>query len=229
MGKMPQRQASAMGAFGAVVLVIALTMTSVTIDGVQRQRPRRFLVPPQELGLLESPDRDAWQRPDEIMDALGIADGSTVADLRAERGWFTVRLARRVGPNGRVYAEDARPQMIEAIERRLVQEGLRNVQTILTDRGRTHMPAGQLDAALLVNAYNSLATPIPTLRRVAGALTPRGRLGIVDFTGSGGGPGPSQQDRVEPGRIVREAQAAGLRFLAREDFLPYQYLLVFGR
>ena len=225
---MPQPRASATRAFGATALVL-IALTNVTTDGVQRQRPRRFLVPPQELGLLESPDRDAWQRPDEIMDALGIADGSTVADLRAERGWFTVRLARRVGPNGRVYAEDARPHMIEAIERRIVQEGLRNVQTILTDRGRTQLPVGQLDAALLVNAYGSLTTPISTLRRVASALTPRGRLGIIDFTGSGGGPGPPQRDRVDPTGIVREAQAAGLRLRGREEFLPYQYLLVFGR
>ena len=56
--------------------------------------------------MLEGPDRDAWQRPDQIMDALRIGDGSVVADLGAGGGWFTVRLARRVGPNGHVYAED---------------------------------------------------------------------------------------------------------------------------
>ena len=59
------------------------------------------LFPPEDLGLLEGPDRDAWQRPDQIMDALRIGDGSVVADLGAGGGWFTVRLARRVGPNGR--------------------------------------------------------------------------------------------------------------------------------
>ena len=81
------------------------------------QKPRLF--PPQDLGLLEAPDRDDWNKPDLIMDALGIADGAVVADLGAGGGWFTVRLARRVGPNGVVYAQDIQPQMIEAINRRV--------------------------------------------------------------------------------------------------------------
>ena len=81
------------------------------------ERPRLF--PPQDLGLLEAPDREEWQKPDLIMDALKIADGSSVAELGAGGGWFTIRLARRVGPNGVVYAEDIQPPMIELIERRV--------------------------------------------------------------------------------------------------------------
>src|SRR5512143_3657430 len=69
---------------------------------------------PEELGLLESPDRDTWQKPEQIMDSLGIADGARVADVGAGGGWFTVRLARRVGPLGKVYAEDVQPEMLEA-------------------------------------------------------------------------------------------------------------------
>ena len=79
------------------------------------------LFPPQDLGLLEGPDRDAWQKPDQIMDALAIADGSAVADIGAGAGWFTIRMARRVGPNGIVYAQDVQRQ---ALDERMVQ-GLR--------------------------------------------------------------------------------------------------------
>ena len=71
-----------------------------------QQRSHGRLFQPQDLGQLEGPDREAWQRPELIMDALGIGDGSVVADLGAGGGWFTVRLAKRVGPNGLVYAED---------------------------------------------------------------------------------------------------------------------------
>src|SRR6187455_2296318 len=85
------------------------------------------LFPPEDLGILESPDRDDWQQPDRIMDALLIADGSTVADIGAGGGWFTIRLARRVGPNGRVYAEDVQTEMIQAIERRMAREGLEKI------------------------------------------------------------------------------------------------------
>ena len=77
---------------------------------------------PRDLGLLESPDREAWQKPDQIMDALHIADGSTVADIGAGAGWFTIQLARRVGPRGTVYAQDVQRQMLEAIRRRVKRD-----------------------------------------------------------------------------------------------------------
>src|SRR6516162_8820778 len=89
------------------------------------------LFPPEDLAVLEGPDRDAWQRPDQIMDALGIGDGSVVADIGAGGGWFTVRLARQVGPNGLVYAEDVQRQMTQAIADRAKRDGIRNVHTIL--------------------------------------------------------------------------------------------------
>src|SRR5512143_186121 len=98
---------------GAFVAAVLLAVASLQTRAQQRTL-HRLLFPPQDLGLLEGPDRDAWQKPDRIMDALGIADGSAVADLGAGGGWFTIRLARRVGPNGLVYAEDIQTQMLEA-------------------------------------------------------------------------------------------------------------------
>ena len=103
--------------------------------------------------MLEGPDREAWQRPELIMDALGIGDGSVVADLGAGGGWFTVRLAKRVGPNGVVYAEDIQPQMIEAIQRRVQREGLRNVSTVLGAADHPSLPRERLDAALMVETF----------------------------------------------------------------------------
>src|SRR5688500_16749029 len=88
------------------------------------------LFPPSDLGLLDAPDRDLWQRPDLIMDSMGIADGSVVADIGAGSGWFTIRLARRVGPRGLVYAEDVQNEMIAAITRRTGREGLTNVKPV---------------------------------------------------------------------------------------------------
>ncbi len=93
--------------------LLALSMLAVAAVAGQQRQQHGKLFPPEEPGQLEGPDRDVWQRPDQIMDALNIAEGSVVADLGAGSGWFTIRLARRVGPNGRVYAEDIQPQMIE--------------------------------------------------------------------------------------------------------------------
>ncbi|MGH7669549.1 MAG: methyltransferase domain-containing protein, partial [Gemmatimonadaceae bacterium] len=111
------------------VVAIALVLASATALAQTKPKPRLFA--PVDLSLLEAPDRDQWQKPDQIMDALNIADGSVVAEIGAAGGWFTIRLARRVGPNGLVYAEDIQPAMVDAIERRVQRENLRNVRTVL--------------------------------------------------------------------------------------------------
>lgn len=194
--------------------------------GAQVRPPHGSLFPPEDLGLLEGPDRDAWQEPELIMDVLGIADGAVVADLGAGGGWFTVRLAQRVGPNGLVYAEDIQPQMIESINRRVSRAGLTNVQTIIGTASNPMIPA-PIDAVLMVEVYAQLDDPVTLLRNVVPRLKPGGRVGIVEYRPDGGGPGPPLEERVEPETIVRDALAAGLRLQSRIDQFRFQYLLVF--
>lgn len=206
-----------------------LALGAVASGNAETQRGRHGrLFPPEDLGLLEGPDRDAWQKPEQIMDALGIADGATVADLGAGGGWFTVRLARRVGPTGIVYAEDIQPQMIEAIRRRVDREGLKNVRTVHGTATDPRLPARQLDAVLLVETYGEVEDPIALLSNVARSLKPRGRLGIVEYKSDGLGPGPALERRVDERKIIAAASQAGLRLISHETFLRYQYMLVFG-
>src|SRR3954449_334723 len=147
------------------LLVIAACLILAGPASAQRpQHPRLF--PPQDLGLLEGPDRDAYQRPDQIMDALQIGENSVVADLGAGGGWFTVRLARHVGPNGHVYAEDIQPEMIQAIERRMQREGLKNVTRRRETPDAPQLPPGGLDAVLIVDAYHEIEHPVALLRNV---------------------------------------------------------------
>jgi len=179
--------------------------------------------------MLEGPDREAWQQPELIMDALGIGDGSVVADLGAGGGWFTVRLAKRVGPNGVVFAEDIQPQMIEAIQRRVQREGLRNVSTVLGAADHPSLPRERLDAALMVETFYEVEDRHSLLTNVRAALKPNGRLGIVEYRTDGGGPGPPLEQRLPPAQVIRSAETAGFRFVRQEQFLPYQYLLIFTR
>jgi len=201
---------------------------------LQTVAPQRtgHLFPPENLGLLESPDRAAWQKPDQIMDALGIADGSKVADIGPGAGWFTIQLARRVGPNGVIYAEDIQRQMLEAIRRRVSREGLQNVQTVMGTAAEPNLPKGALDAILMVDVYGELEQPVTFLRNLARALKPNGRIGIVNYKPGQGGPGPSSNAnegiRVDSTVVETDAPAAGLRVVAREN-LPFQYLLVLGK
>jgi ubiquinone/menaquinone biosynthesis C-methylase UbiE len=163
------------------------------------------LFPPENLGQLEGPDRDAWQRPDRIMDALQIGENSVVADIGAGGGWFTIRLARQVGPNGLVYAEDIQQGMINAIERRMKRENQRNVKTLLGTADDPKLPAGSMDVVLIVDAYHEIERPVALLKNVVKSLKPAGLVAIVNFKKDG-----------------------GVELRKREDFLRYQYMLTFG-
>ena len=210
-----------------LMMMVGVAVAGSIAPATAQDPPHARLFPPEDLGLLETPDRSLWQKPDEIMDALNIADGSTVADVGAGAGWFTVRLARRVGPNGRVYAEDIQRPMLEAIGHRVRREELTNVETVLGTPEDPKLPAG-LDAVLIVDVYSEVEDPVSLLTDVAAALKPQGRLGIVDFTKEGGGPGPPMEQRVETTAVIRDAEATGLMLLSHETFLTYQFLLVFG-
>jgi predicted methyltransferase len=210
------------------LLTIALAGATVAAALAQRQTHGR-LFPPEQLVLLESPDREEWQQPQAVMDALGIFDGAKVADLGAGGGWFTIRMAHRVGPNGVVYAEDVQHQMIEAIGRRVQREGLTNVRTVLGTPDNPKLDPG-LHAVLMVDTYTQLPDPVTLLRHVRASLAADGRLGIVDFKPDGsGGPGPALDERVAPDVVIRDATAAGFTFRSHETFLRYQYLLIFSR
>lgn len=193
-----------------------------------QDRPRR-LFPPEELGVLEGPDRDAWQKPEQVMDALAIGERSTVADVGAGGGWFTVRLARRVGPNGKVYAQDVQQQMLESTSRRVAREGLSNVRYVRGERLDPRLPTAALDAVLMVDTYHEFENPVALLRGVGMSLKPAGRIGIINFGSDGGGPGPPFSERVKEERVVEQAAEAGLRLLGRETFLEFQYFLIFGK
>jgi ubiquinone/menaquinone biosynthesis C-methylase UbiE len=211
----------------SVRLVMAALVLAALGATVSAQHGRLF--PPADLGLLEAPDRDVWQRPDRIMDALEIGEGSTVADLGAGGGWFTIRLARRVGPNGKVFAQDIQPEMLGAIQRRVAREGVSpRVQAVLGTPNDPRLPE-PVDAVLIVDAYHEMQEPVVLLRNLARTLRPDGRVAIIEHTKGGGGPGPPMEERVDPERVVRDAEEAGLVLVRRENFLRYQYMLIFGR
>jgi predicted methyltransferase len=216
-------------------LLFALALILAGDRGVVAQTKgatgRHTLFPPTDLGLLESPDRDIWQKPDQIMDALGIADGSKVADIGAGGGYFTVRLSRRVGPNGIVWAEDVQPAMLEAIKRRVLKDVSKDIHNVETVQGTSTDPmlrASSVDAAIILETYQEIqyGNPLLFLQNVREALRPGGRVGIIDYAKDEGGPGPDG-GRPDPEAVIAVAERAGLRLVKRETFLPFQFFLIF--
>ncbi len=200
-------------------------MSTSQLNGQDRRNHGR-LFPPEELGALEGPDRDAWQEPERVMDSLGVTSGTIVADIGAGGGWFTIKLANRVGPTGLVYAEDIQREMIESINRRVNRTNLSNVETIIGTSNNPKIPT-PVDAVLMVDVYGEVEDPMALLRNVIPQLKKGGRIGIVEHRLDGGGPGPPLQNRVAPETIITTAEAVGLQLLTHDESFRYQYLLVF--
>jgi predicted methyltransferase len=192
------------------------------------QKPRARLFPPLHLGVLEGADREQWNKPEQILDALKIADGSKVAEIGAGGGWFTVRLAHRVNQNGVVYAEDVQTEMLEAIRRRVQRENLTNVRTVLGTTKDSRLPHG-LDAILINGAYHEMENPVAVLKDAAESLKAQGRIGIVDYSPGAGGPGPDAEQRVDQDTVIKGAMAAGLQVISQEPVPPFMFMVVLGK
>jgi predicted methyltransferase len=125
-------------------------------------------------------ERDRWQRPDEVMDALGVKPGSVVADVGCGRGYFTMKLAARVGPTGKVYAEDIRDDVLADVRRDAEKQGFNQVITVLGAEGDPHLPAGALDVVLTVDSYHEWVDYDSMLDHLHAALKPDGLFGLID-------------------------------------------------
>jgi SAM-dependent methyltransferase len=174
----------------------------------------------------ESPDRAAWQKPDEVVAALGLAPGQVACDIGAGPGYFTLRLARAVGPAGRVYGVDVEPAMLAALRDRLAAAGLRQVTPVLALGDDALLPAATCDVVLVVNTYHHFQDGPAYLRKLAAVLRPGGRIVDVDFHKRETGVGPAVAHRVSREAFLADAAAAGLSVQREETFLPHQYLVV---
>jgi ubiquinone/menaquinone biosynthesis C-methylase UbiE len=125
-------------------------------------------------------NRDEWQKVPEIFSAMGIGEGSVVADIGAGRGFFTTRLARHVGPGGRVYAVDIDAGNVDRLKRLSGDDGLQQVSVVQGTTTDPQLPEGTIDAALVVNAYHEFTAHRAMLEAILRALKPDGRLVIVE-------------------------------------------------
>jgi SAM-dependent methyltransferase len=176
--------------------------------------------------VFDDPQRDAWQKPHQVIQALALGPQARVADLGAGTGYFAVRLAHML-PKGRVYAVDIEPDMVTYLGSRAKREGLSNMVAV---EGAPHDPRlpEKVDLVLLVDVYHHIEQRERYFQRVAGNLAPGARVAVIDFK-LDSPEGPPVAARVPPGQVRKELEAAGYRLLEEHAFLPYQYFLVFGR
>lgn len=175
------------------------------------------------------PHRPRWQKPEAVLRALGLRRGAVVADVGAGPGFFTLRLAKAVGPRGHVYAVDPEPATLDVLRGRVARAGLTNVTPVLNTEDAPLVPPGSCDVALIVNVYHHFRKGSEFLRRVARCLKPGGRLVNIDWADRETPKGPPLDRRIPAAVVVQQARRAGLRLAAEHGFLPYQYFLVFRR
>ena len=175
---------------------------------------------------LTSPDRDAWQRPDEVVAALGVEVGQSVADIGAGPGYFTLRLARAVGAQGRVFAVEVEADLIGLLRQRIDEAGLGNVAAILARDADALLPAASCDRILVVDTFHHFPDGVAYLRHLAGALRPGGVLANVDFHRRETPVGPPLEHRVAREDFLAAADGAGLAVVEEKTFLPYQYFVL---
>jgi predicted methyltransferase len=164
------------------------------------------------------PARDAWQHPEEVMDALGVRRGSVVADVGSGNGYFTFHFADRVGPAGLVYAEDVQQGPLDVIRREAAREGLKQITVIQGSPDDPGLPAHSLDCILAMNTYHEWHEHAAMLRHLFLALKPGGLFGLIDGAAPAGLPRSYyyQHHRMPEQMERAELTQAGFRFLRRE-------------
>ena len=181
----------------------------------------------EALRMFESPDRDAYQKPDAVVAALALGPDASVADIGAGTGYFARRLAKVVA-KGTVYAVDIEPVLVDYMRSEAARLGLKNLVAVLGAPDDPKVAPQSVDLVLIVDTLHHIEHRPDYLRRLRAALRPGGRVAIVDYRIGPLPLGPAEEHRLAPEQVEAEFAEAGYHRVASHDLLPYQYFLEFG-
>jgi SAM-dependent methyltransferase len=176
---------------------------------------------------LERSEREEEEAPDVALNVLKIPKGASVADIGAGSGYITVRLAARVGPNGRVFANDVQPQMLNILGRRLSDARITNVTLIEGTLDDPRLPPGSVDLALMVDVYHELSQPQAMLRRLRESLKPGGRLVLLEYRKEDPAVPIKPEHKMSVADAKMEVEAEGFTLSKVDEALPRQHILIF--
>jgi ubiquinone/menaquinone biosynthesis C-methylase UbiE len=204
-------------------LLLATALQAAT----QPHEAHRLHSDPQAyIAALEDPERDAYQKPDQVVAALGLRPGETVADVGSGSGYFALRLAQGVGGSGRVYAVDVSPDMVRHLNRRVRDARLTNVASILAEPDDPLVPEA-VDRFFICDTWHHVEKQEGYLALIKSLLKPGGQVVMIDFHKRELPVGPPPAMKIAREDLVRQLEGAGFRLAGEHTFLPYQYFLVF--
>jgi len=226
MRKMSTRTIVATAFTLAMALSLAAQQTSVhPLSG------RRFA---QTMGAegadwLDRAERDVEEEPDRAIDVLKIEKGSTVADIGAGSGYMTVKLAKKVGPQGRVYANDIQPAMLELLNKRITKSKIANVSVVLGMQDDPRLPVETLDLVLMVDVYHELSQPQLMLRHIRASLKPGGRLVLLEYRKEDPSIPIKPEHKMSVADAKLEVEAEGFKLTRTNEDLPRQHIVIFTK
>jgi ubiquinone/menaquinone biosynthesis C-methylase UbiE len=178
---------------------------------------------------LDRAERVREEEPDLALDALELAAGATVADVGAGSGYMTVKMAKRVGPTGKVYANDIQPQMLSLLRQRLMRERVTNVETVLGTYDDPKLPADSLDLILMVDVYHEFSEPQKMLRHMRDSLKADGRLVLLEYRKEDPSIPIRPDHKMSVAEAKMEVEAEGYTLANVDERLPRQHILIFNK
>jgi ubiquinone/menaquinone biosynthesis C-methylase UbiE len=214
---------------GLLALVLAGVLAAQQRPGVHPISGRRFapVMGYQGAEWLERSERDEEEEPDVALNVLKIPKGASVADIGAGSGYITEKLAARVGPSGRVFANDVQPQMLEILSRRLAAKRITNVTLLQGTVDDPKLARASVDLALMVDVYHELSQPQSMLQHLREALKPGGRLVLLEYRKEDPTIPIKPEHKMSVAEAKLEVEAEGFTLSRVDEALPRQHILIF--
>jgi SAM-dependent methyltransferase len=214
-----------------ILFIICLFALIPHIYGFQSEHPLsgRKIAPVMGVGgadWLDRSERESEENPEGAIDAIGIKPGMVVADVGAGTGYMSLRLARRVGPSGKVYSEDVQPEMLRRLRQNAAEAGLNNIQTVLGGEADPKLPPDTLDLILLVDVYHEFSQPQKMLRKMREALKRDGRLVLLEYRKEDPSIPIRPEHKMSVQEVKLEVEAEGFHLDKVLEPLPRQHILI---
>jgi ubiquinone/menaquinone biosynthesis C-methylase UbiE len=180
-------------------------------------------------GWLERGERESEEAPEKALDALGLEKGMVVADVGAGTGYFSLRMARRVAPEGKVYANDVQPEMLDKLRANAAKAKLTNVETVLGSEADPKLPLKALDLVILVDVYHEFSQPQEMLQHIRAALKPNGRLVLLEYRKEDPAVPIRPEHKMSVAEVKTEVEAEGYKLDQVIETLPRQHIIIFRK
>jgi ubiquinone/menaquinone biosynthesis C-methylase UbiE len=184
---------------------------------------------PEGVAWLDRPEREDEEHPEAVINAMGLRGGEVVADLGAGSGYFTFRLAAKVGKTGKVLAVDIQDEMIETLRRRATSLGVTNVAEVKGSETDPKLPASGVNMVLMVDVYHELAYPFEVMTKVREALKPGGRVVFVEYRKEDPRVPIKEVHKMSVEQLTKEMKVVGLAHVRTVETLPSQHIVIFEK